>query len=455
MYKIGLMEKVLIAEDDGAVRSGFISILRENGFSLIEAPNSRDAIEAYERETPAAALVDLNIPAGGGVAVMRRMKRINPIVPVIMLTEFDDISSAVEAVKLGAYDFIVKPPKVDKLLFTLRRAIEEMDLKRAVQRLNTAMETSLEWTLGKGQAMKRIIRQIHQVAASDFSIIIQGETGTGKSFIASAIHSLSKRAERPFVTVDMGSIPETLVESELFGHERGAFTGAERKKKGYFEAANEGTILIDELQNMSPYVQSKLLTVVEEKKIYPLGSTRPMEIDVRIIAATNSDIKQSVRDKKFREDLFFRLGDFIITLPPLRERVEDIPFLAQKFLRDAASELNKHPMELSPEAVSLLVKNPWSGNVRELKNVMRRAVLLSDGDVIGPEHINFLIEDVSEDKVALLPLKEVASKAIRSAEKQAIKQALCLTAGNKSKAASVLQVDYKTLLTKIKHYGIN
>jgi DNA-binding NtrC family response regulator len=450
-----LMEKVLIADDDGAARSGFVSILRENGFSLIEAPHSRDALEAYEREMPAAALVDLNIPAEGGVAVMRRIKRINPIVPVIMLTEFDDISLAVEAVKLGAYDFIVKPPKVDKLVFTLRRAIEEMDLKRALERLNTAMETSLEWTLGKGQAIKRIIRQMHQVAASDFSIIIQGETGTGKSFIASAIHGLSKRAERPFVTVDMGSIPESLVESELFGHERGAFTGAERKKKGYFEAANEGTILIDELQNMSPYVQSKLLTVVEDKKIYPLGSTRPMEIDVRIIAATNSDIKQSVREKKFREDLFFRLGDFIITLPPLRERVEDIPFLAQKFLRDAASELNKHTMEISPEAVSLLVKNPWSGNVRELKNVMRRAVLLSDGDVIGPEHINFLIEDVSEDKVALLPLKEVASKAIRSAEKQAIKQALCLTAGKKSKAASVLQVDYKTLLTKIKHYGIN
>jgi DNA-binding NtrC family response regulator len=449
------MEKVLIADDDRAVRSGFISILRENGFSLIEAPNSRDALEAYEREMPAAALVDLNIPAGGGLSVMRRMKLINPIIPVIMLTELDDISSAVEAVKLGAYDFIVKPPKVDKLVFTLRRAIEEMDLKRAVERLNTAMETSLEWTLGKGQAIKRVIKQIHQVAASDFSIIIQGETGTGKSFIANAIHSLSKRAEKPFVTVDMGSIPETLVESELFGHERGAFTGAERKKKGYFEAANEGTILIDELQNMSPYVQGKLLTVVEERKLYPLGSTRPVEIDVRIIAATNSDIKQGVREKRFREDLFFRLGDFIITLPPLRERVEDIPFLAQKFLRDAASELNKHPTEISPEAVSLLVKNQWSGNVRELKNVMRRAVLLSDGDAIGPEHINFLIEEVSEDKVAMLPLKEVASKAIRSAEKQAIKQALCLTAGNKSKAASVLQVDYKTLLTKIKHYGIN
>jgi DNA-binding NtrC family response regulator len=449
------MEKVLIVDDDRGVRSNFTNILKGNGFFLIEALNSGDALDAYAREMPAAVLMDLNIPAGGGVEVMKRMKGINPIIPVIMITEYDDISEAVEAVKLGAYDFIVKPPKVDKLVFTLRRAIEELDLKRAVERLNTAMETSLEWTLGKGQAIKRIIKQIHQVAASDFSIIIQGETGTGKSFIANAIHSLSKRADKPFVTVDMGSIPETLVESELFGHERGAFTGAERKKKGYFEAANEGTILIDELQNMSPYVQSKLLTVVEERKIYPLGSTRAVEIDVRIIAATNSDIKQSVREKKFREDLFFRLGDFIITLPPLRERVEDIPFLAQKFLRDASSELNKHLVEVSQEAVDLLVKNPWSGNVRELKNVMRRAVLLSDGEIVKTEHINFLIEEVSEDKVALLPLKEVASKAASSAEKQAIKQALCLTAGNKSRAASVLQVDYKTLLTKIKHYGIN
>jgi DNA-binding NtrC family response regulator len=225
---------VLIVDDDRGVRSNFTNILKGNGFSLIEALNSGDALDAYVREMPAAVLMDLNIPAGGGVEVMKRMKGINPIIPVIMITEYDDISDAVEAVKLGAYDFIVKPPKVDKLVFTLRRAIEELDLKRAVERLNTAMETSLEWTLGKGQAIKRIIKQIHQVAASDFSIIIQGETGTGKSFIANAIHSLSKRADKPFVTVDMGSIPETLVESKLFGHERGLSSSASNGASGFY-----------------------------------------------------------------------------------------------------------------------------------------------------------------------------------------------------------------------------
>jgi DNA-binding NtrC family response regulator len=308
--------RVLVVDDDEIVRAFLIDVLGANGFSAVEAEGGEGAVALFERHAPDAVLVDLEMPQINGIEVMRRLKEIDPAIPVIIVTGHADIPTAVKAIKLGAYDFIVKPPKIDKLIFTLQRAIEKLRLRRSVDRLNEAVGTSLEWSFGRGPAMKKIIKQINQVASSDFSVIIQGETGTGKSYIARAIHSLSKRADRPFVTVDMGSIPETLAESELFGYDKGAFTGADEKKQGFFEAANGGTVLIDELQNMSPNVQSKLLSVVEEKRIHPLGSARPVEVSVRIIAATNSDLAKSVRERRFREDLFFRLSDFAITLHP-------------------------------------------------------------------------------------------------------------------------------------------
>ncbi len=447
------MNSVLVIDDDKTVRFTMSEILDNNGFMPIETSSGRQAIELLKKERPVAVLLDLKMPGMDGIETMQELKKIDPDIPIIIVTGYGDVETAVEAIKLGAYDFILKPPKFDALILTLKRAIEKLELERAVKRLNTAMETSLEWLLGKSLEIKGIIEQIHQVAWSDFSVIIQGETGTGKSTIARVIHNLSRRANGPFTTVDMGAIPETLVESELFGHERGAFTGAERKKKGFFEISHDGTILIDELENMSAYVQSKLLRVVEERKVCPLGSTSPVDMDVRIIAATNTDIRQAVKDKRFREDLFFRLGEFIIDLPPLRERVEDIPFLAQKFFREAAAELNKPMQEVSGEALNLLRQYPWPGNVRELKNVVRRAVLLSGDGVINPAHMDFLVGDKArfEDVPAF---KDLSGLSLKEVEKIAIRQTLELTKGNKSKAASILQIDYKTLLTKIKEYNI-
>jgi transcriptional regulator with PAS, ATPase and Fis domain len=254
--------------------------------------------------------------------------------------------------------------------------------------------------------------------------------------------------------VDVGVIPETLIESELFGHEKGAFTGADRKKQGFFEHANRGTIFIDELENIPLSLQGKLLRAVEEKRIYPLGITKPTDTDVRLIVATNMDLKKLVREKKFREDLFFRLCEFTITLPPLRERVGDIPFLAVKFLVRASAELNKQMYELDENVVDILMRYPWPGNVRELKNVIRRAALLSDNGVIKAEHLELLIEEKvdAKEELPFLPLKELSAMAAKDVEKRAIKRALAMTNGNKSKAASILEVDYKTLLTKIKEY---
>ncbi|HCZ11443.1 MAG TPA: sigma-54-dependent Fis family transcriptional regulator [Nitrospiraceae bacterium] len=449
------MSKILIVDDEEIVRFALSEKLEENGFSVLKAFDGRNAVDVFGREAVDAVLLDLRMPGMNGIETMHELKRLDPDVPIIIVTAYGDIPTAVQAIKLGAYDFIEKPPPISKLIVTLQRATEKLELERKVKRLDTTFETSLVLLMGRSKVMKRVIEQIKQVSWSDMSVMLQGETGTGKSFIANTIHNLSKRAGKEFVRVDIGVIPESLVESELFGHEKGAFTGADRKKKGYFEFAHGGTIFIDELQNMSPIVQTKLLSVVEEKKAYPLGSVKPLDIDARIITATNKDMKESVAENKFREDLFFRLGEFIITLPPLRERSDDIPFLSRKFMIEAETEMNKQIKEMDDNALDYLTRYNWPGNIRELRNVIRRAVLLTEDGVIRNTHIELLIEESDEKKEtlsvsSLFPLKA----AVTDTEKRALRHALRVTNGNKKKAASLLNIDYKTLLSKIKEYGI-
>ena len=448
-------KRILIVDDEEIVRFALSEKLRENDFSVIEAFDGRNAVDVFGREVVDAVLLDLRMPDMNGIETMQELKKIDPDVPIIIVTAYGDIPTAVQAIKLGAYDFIEKPPQISKLIVTLQRAVEKLELQRMVQRLDTTFDTSLELLMGKSKVIKKVIEQIKQVSWTDMSVMLQGETGTGKSFIANTIHNVSKRAAKEFVRVDIGVIPETLVESELFGYEKGAFTGAERKKNGYFELAHGGTIFIDELQNMSPVVQTKLLSVVEEKRVYPLGSVKPLDIDVRIITATNKDMKKIVAENKFREDLFFRLGEFIITLPPLRERLDDIPFFARKFMIEAEMEMNKQIKEIDNDALDYLRQYDWPGNIRELRNVIRRAVLLSEDGVIRNTHIELKKEDGDEKKEtlgvsSLFPLKA----AVADTEKKALRYALHITQGNKKKAASLLNIDYKTLLSKIKEYGI-
>ncbi len=450
------VKKVLLIDDDRAIRLVLSTVLKKNNYLPIEAPNGQKAIEIFKNELPAAVLLDVKIPEMDGIQILQELKKIDTDVPIIMVTGYADIPTAVQAIKLGAYDFLSKPPHVEKLVLTLERAIENYELHKTLSSLDTTVDASLEWIFGKSEIMRNMIYQIRQIAKSDFSVIIQGETGTGKSVVAQTIHNLSKRAKGPFQSIDVGVISENLIESELFGHEKGSFTGADRKKIGFFEAANNGTLFIDELENMPLQLQSKLLRAVEEKRIYTVGSTKAVDINVRIIAATNADIKQSVRDKKFREDLFFRLSEFIITVPKLKDRIEDIPFLAKKFFSKAAIELNKQIFEIDNGAMQLLQNYSWPGNIRELKNVIRRAVLLTGNGIIKAANIEFLADETNpkDHPGVLLPLKEITARVAKEAEKQAIKRALLITKGNKTKAASILEIDYKTLLTKIKEYDL-
>ena len=423
------MSKILIVDDDRLVRLAAVATLKRNGFSPFEASSGMQALEICKKEEPAAILLDLKMPAMDGIQTMKELRKAGIGAPIIMITGYADVPTAVEAIKLGAYDFLTKPPQIDKLVLTIQRAIEKYHLEQSIKQLDSSIESSLEWIFGRSKAMKSVIQQIRQVAWSDFSVVIQGETGTGKSLAAQMIHNMSKRTEKPFQAVDVGVIPETLIESELFGHEKGAFTGADKRRKGFFEMADTGTLFIDELENMPHYMQGKLLRAVEEKKIYPLGMTKPVSVDVRVIAATNTDIKQAVREKIFRQDLFYRLSEFIINLPPLKDRIEDVPFLANKFFVKASMELNKQVQGIDGDALSLLMHYPWPGNVRELKNVIRRAVLLSEHDTVTKEDLEFLIDDKKEvgDNMPLIPLKELASLVAKDAEKKAIKRVLAIT----------------------------
>lgn len=442
---------ILLVDDDKLQRTMMSDLLKANDISVAEASSGMEGVALFAKEPFDAVLLDMIMPGMDGISTLKELKKINPDTPVIIVTGQGDVSSAVEAIKIGAYDYIEKPVNENRILVTIRRASDKSYLERRIRELDMAIDNSLEWSLGESMAMKGVIREVHKVAPTDFSIIIEGETGAGKSTIARIIHNLSRRAKQPFVTVDVGLIPETLVESELFGHERGAFTGADRKKMGFFEAANGGTIFIDEMENMSPFVQSKLLRVVESRLVQPLGSTKPVEIDVRIIAATNKDIRSNVTEKKFREDLFFRLGEFFIKVPTLRDRRKDIPFFADKFLMEAASELGKQAREIDPDAMTILMGYSWPGNIRELKNVIRRAVLLCDSESIGSFDINFLIGDAIEQPAGnFVSLKEIVGRV----EAEAISNALKVSGNNRTKAAAVLQIDQKTLRTKMKEYNL-
>jgi DNA-binding NtrC family response regulator len=460
----GMVVKVLVVDDTAANRRLLEATFKAAGFAVTQAEDGFAALEAIAAEVPSVVILDLHMPRLGGLETLARIKTLAPQLPVIVLTSDGDIASAVEATRLGAFDFLTRPINDDKLVLTVRHAVELRQLAGEVQNLRRQLAApgALARLMGQSEAIRDVVRQIGQVAASNFTVLVQGETGTGKELVARAVHQESARRDKPFVALDCGAIPEALLESELFGYEKGAFTGALQRKPGHLQIAEEGSLFLDEIANLSLPTQAKLLRVLQERQVQPLGAARPRAVDVRFIAATNESLFEDAGKGRFRQDLYYRLAEFIIRLPALRERCDDIVPLARRFQEETCVELHRSVTELSGEAARLLLEHSWPGNVRELRNVMRQAVLKASGIILGAEDIRPLLQrhptkGSSVNVPALVAgrsLKEIAEAATSEAEKQAILEVLRATRGNKSQAARLLQVDFKTLHVKMKRYRL-
>ncbi len=452
------MGKILVVDDEPDIRGLLGECLVVAGFETVEAGDGDEAVAAVQAERPSVILLDVNMPRRGGMEALPELKRIAPDVPVIMCTARMDVPTAVRAMQLGAYDYLTKPFDPDLLVLTVKRAYERQELLARIDLLKSQGEgMSLADRMGGSRAIESVIQQVATVARSSFTVLIQGETGTGKELVARAIHNQSPRRGKPFVAVDCGAIPETLVESELFGYEKGAFTGAMRRKEGRLQAAGDGTVFLDEIGNLPLPMQAKLLRVLEERQVTPLGATRSVPVNARIIAASNVNIEDEIQAGRFRADLFYRLNEFGISLPALRDRREDIAHLARRFLDEVSMELRRPVHGITDETMELLGRHDWPGNVRELKNVIRKAALLAT-DEITPEFLPALGASRSAGRPPAvggeLSLREVADVALADAERRAIREAMEAAKGNKSQAARLLRTDYSTLHAKMKRYGI-
>ncbi len=454
------MDTILVIEDKESMLDMLKQTLEAEGYSVLAAKDGAEGIKKLSDERIGLVLTDLKLPKKDGFDVLTAVKDDNPLLPVIVMTAFGTIETAVKAVKQGAYDFLTKPFDTEHLLVLIKRALDTYRIasENILLREELADRVGLPKIIGKSGPLQEITAKIQKVAPTTATVFLHGESGTGKELFARAIHHLSPRKDAPFLAINSAAIPRELLESELFGYERGAFTGADARKLGKLELADKGTVFLDEIGDMDLALQSKLLRVLQEQVIERVGGGKPIKIDVRVIAATNKDIVKAVEAKLFREDLFYRLNVFPINIPPLRERRDDIPPLAAHFLKKYSTEVRKGPLCFSDEAMDILMKSPWKGNIRELENVMERAVIYAEGGTIRAADlgisessiIDALVEHVPMDG----PLHAIAEAATRIAESRRIRQVLKQTGNNKTRAAEVLQVSYKTLLTKIKDYQL-
>lgn len=456
---------VLIVDDDENIRVILSNLVKKEGFEVLVAEQGETALKMMRLETVDLLISDIRMPGMDGMELLRQAKNLDGELPVVLITGHADVQGAVKAIKAGAHDYIVKPFDNNDVLRVIHRALTERGLKIKVKELSSRLQenTNLREIMGPSDSIARLISEVNRVAASDFSVVILGETGSGKEVIARAIYQASPRSKKgPFIPVDCGAIPETLLESELFGHEKGAFTDAAMQKAGKFEIAQKGTLFLDEISNMPLGSQAKLLRVLQEKKVYRLGGTKPLTVDVRLLVASNQDLHELALAGSFRQDLFYRLNEFTITIPPLRERKDDIPYLGKRFLDQANKELNKQVKGFSESALNVLFNYSWPGNVRQLRSIIRRAALLAD-NMITDKHLELKRVDVPgmtfTPKVQGTPwkslsLKEILRQSITAIEREVLTEALKNTGGNKAKAARLLRIDYKTIHEKVKKLGI-
>jgi DNA-binding NtrC family response regulator len=437
---------LLVVDDDTAMREMLASLFREKGYPVEEAASADEALERAREVEFDAVLSDVRMPGRSGVELVGELRRFRPDVPVVLMTAFGSVDAAVDAMRAGAFDYITKPFEPEAVLLTLERALEHRELEGENRRLRRALATSasLGDLKGESPALAEIVALIKKVAGSSANVLITGESGTGKEVVARTLHYHGARAAAPFVPINCTALPEGLLESELFGHVRGAFTGAHTSKRGLFETANGGTLFLDEIGDMGPALQGKLLRVLQDREIRPVGGNNSVKVDVRIVAATNKDVDKEMEAGRFREDLYYRLNVIPIHIPPLRERPEDVPALVHNFLRRHA---NGEGRSISPEAMRRLAAQPWRGNARELENFIERALALSEAPEIGVEDLQ--LGDVAPASMASLGanLREAvdASISLRELEERYTDLILEQTGGNKLRAAKILGIDRKTL----------
>lgn len=450
------MEKILVIDDNESLRYTLTNVLEESGFAVVAVDSGQKALEEIKLNQYELVICDMKLPGMDGMQILKEIKLIRPELPVIMLTAFGDIKNAVEAMKHGAQDYLTKPFNNEEMILTIGKALELKYLSEEVNLLRKKMDETYrgENIIGSSKAMKEIFEQVRIVAPTNLTVLLEGESGTGKEVIANMIHNASERKNKSFVAVDCGAIPESIIESELFGYEKGAFTDAKNQKPGKFELANGGTLFLDEISNLSEPNQIKLLRVIEERVVTRLGGKKPVNLDIRVVAASNVKLADSVNKNRFRGDLFYRLNEFHVELPSLKDRAEDLQPLIDHFIKEANKELNKNVESVSEEVLSRIKLHTWPGNVRELRNVIRRSVLLATNGTINSVHIN---EDINYSGTVINDNGASSSfeDSAKLAEREIIIKALKESGGNKSKAAKLLNMNERTFYRKIKYLGIS
>ncbi len=455
-----MSEKILVIEDDEAFRAMLVEALSSRGFSPAWAGSAEEGLQRLAREPFDLVLTDVMLPGKSGIEAVSLIKEMAPATDVIVMTGYSTREKALEAVRRGAYDFFSKPFSLAELEIVIRRALERRGLRAELAALRSTLSTArgVPAIVGQSEGMRRVVEMIHRVAGLDTTVLVTGESGTGKEVVSDAIHALSRRATGPFIKVNCAAIPENLLESELFGHEKGAFTGALALKKGKFELAQGGSILLDELGDMPLFLQPKLLRAVEQKQIERVGGQRPIDIDIRIIAATNQDLPRLVEEKTFRADLYYRLSVAAIRIPPLRERKEDLPLLVEHFLSRINVKIGTNLRGVSREAMGLLFEHDWPGNVRQLANVLERAAIMSTGEVLDAAQFRdaFQVRG-GADAGAVSGADHVVSlrQTLEDVERSMIEKALTRAGGVQKDAAAFLGIGPKNLWNKIQKHGID
>ena len=452
------MPNILVVDDKDSMRNMLTETLIEEGHQVDSADCGSKALDLVRNKSYDLVVTDLKMPDTSGLEVLEGVKKVDADTSVIVMTAYGTVEDAVTAMKCGAYDFITKPFDTEHLCVLINRAMENRRLlaENSLLREELFNVEGFNDIIGKTEKMKEICGLIQKVAGSDASVLLQGETGTGKELFAKAIHMLSPRKGKPFIALNCAAIPGELLENELFGSEKGAFTGAHARKMGKFEIASTGTIFLDEIGDMDIALQAKLLRVLQQKNFERLGGTKTVDVDVRVIAATNMDLAEKIKTKTFREDLYYRLSVFPIDIPPLRERVDDIKELADYFIAKYCRDMSKPLKDLNRESLGILEKYHWPGNVRELENTVERAVILAEGKKITPDHLAIRLQ--RDDEIRLREgagLKEIGAYAQRNAERSAIVRVLKQTRNNKRRCSRILKIDYTTLFDKMKKYDID